>query len=51
MSEQNCRLFKRCGGCQLRESYGEQLQWKQAKTERLLGQFAKCEKIIGMKHP
>lgn len=51
MSEQNCRLFKRCGGCQLRESYGEQLQWKQAKTERLLSQFAKCEKIIGMKHP
>lgn len=51
MQEKNCKLFKRCGGCQLRESYREQLQWKQAKTERLLSKFAKCEKIIGMKEP
>lgn len=51
MGENSCKLFKRCGGCQLRESYGEQLRWKQAKVERLLSKFAKCEKIIGMKHP
>jgi len=51
MSETTCRLFKRCGGCQLKESYPEQLVWKQAKTERLLSQFVRCEKIIGMKRP
>ena len=51
MAEKGCRLFKRCGGCQLKESYGEQLRWKQAKAERLLAKFAKCEKIIGMDNP
>lgn len=50
-NESTCRLFKRCGGCQLKESYREQLQWKQAKTERLLSKFAKCSRIIGMKNP
>lgn len=51
MSEKSCRLFKRCGGCQLKESYSEQLKWKQAKVERLLSKFSECEKIIGMKNP
>ncbi len=46
-----CRLFKRCGGCQLKESYGQQLQWKQAKVQRMLSKFAPCRKIIGMKNP
>lgn len=50
-NQQACRLFKRCGGCQLRESYPEQLHWKQAKVERLLRKFAKCNTIIGMKSP
>ncbi len=50
-NETACKLFKRCGGCQLRESYREQLSWKQAKTERLLSKFAKCGRIIGMKSP
>ena len=45
-----CRLFKRCGGCQLRESYGEQLAWKQAKVKRMLSKFAFCQNIIGMKN-
>ncbi len=51
MSDNKCRLFKRCGGCQLKESYNEQLKWKQAKAERLLSKFAPCEKIIGMETP
>lgn len=51
MDEKNCRLFKRCGGCQLKESYEEQLHWKQAKAERLLSKYAKCGKIIGMSTP
>ncbi len=51
MSENSCRLFKRCGGCQLKESYEEQLLWKQAKAERMLAEFAECGKITGMKKP
>ncbi len=51
MSEKICRLFKRCGGCQLKESYEEQLQWKQAKVERMLSGFGECEKIIGTQKP
>lgn len=51
MSENSCRLFKRCGGCQLKESYAEQLEWKQNKAERMLSKFAPCEKIIGMEKP
>lgn len=51
MSEQSCRLFKRCGGCQLKESYAQQLAWKQVKVERLLSKFSKCGTIIGMEAP
>ncbi len=51
MKEQACRLFKRCGGCQLKEPYEQQLQWKQDKVKRMLSGFAKCETIIGMKNP
>lgn len=51
MSETTCRLFKRCGGCQLKESYAAQLQWKQEKAERMLCGFSECGKIIGMKNP
>ncbi len=51
MSENSCRLFKRCGGCQLKESYEQQLEWKQGKAERILSKFCKCETIIGMEKP
>ncbi len=51
MGENSCRLFKRCGGCQLKEDYAQQLEWKQNKVERLLSKFCKCEKIIGMEKP
>lgn len=51
MKEQSCRLFKRCGGCQLKEPYELQLEWKQDKVEHLLSGFAECAPIIGMKNP
>lgn len=52
MSENTaCRLFKRCGGCQLKESYREQLAWKQGKVDRMLSKFTKPQRIIGMKNP
>lgn len=51
MAENKCRLFKRCGGCQLEMSYPEQLLWKQNKAERMLGKFCKVSEIIGMKNP
>ncbi len=47
-----CPLYRKCGGCQLQNmSYPQQLQWKQAKVERLLGKFHRVEPIIGMEHP
>ena len=49
--EKRCRCFKRCGGCQLDESYNEQLSRKQQKAERMLGKFAAVEKIIAMDDP
>ena len=50
--EKKCPLYKKCGGCQLQNlSYAEQLGFKQRKTERLLGEFAHVEPIIGMDEP
>lgn len=51
MANEKCRLFKRCGGCQLSGSYEEQLKWKQDKAERMLSKFGKVEEIIGMDSP
>ena len=49
--EKICKCFKRCGGCQLQESYAEQLARKQEKAERMLGKFAPVQPIIGMGTP
>lgn len=46
--ERRCRCFKRCGGCQLDETYAEQLERKQQKAERMLSKFAPVNKIIPM---
>ncbi len=47
-----CPLYRKCGGCQLQNmSYPQQLKWKQAKVERLLGKFHSVEPIIGMENP
>ena len=51
MNDKSCKLFKRCGGCQLKEDYETQLSWKQSKAERMLSKFADCGKITGMKKP
>ncbi|MGN0594688.1 MAG: 23S rRNA (uracil(1939)-C(5))-methyltransferase RlmD, partial [Hominimerdicola sp.] len=50
--EKFCNCFKRCGGCQLDKTYAEQLEWKQAKAERMLTKFCKdISPIIGMDKP
>ena len=47
-----CPVSKKCGGCQLWNlSYEEQLKFKQAKVNKLLGNFHKVSTIIGMEHP
>lgn len=47
-----CPVSKKCGGCQLWNlSYEEQLKFKQAKVNKLLGNFHKVSPIIGMEHP
>ena len=47
-----CPNYKKCGGCQLWNlSYDEQLKFKQAKVNKLLGGFHKVSPIIGMEHP
>lgn len=47
-----CPVSKKCGGCQLWNlSYDEQLKFKQAKVNKLLGGFHKVSPIIGMEHP
>lgn len=52
IEEKKCPLYKKCGGCQLQNlTYPEQLRFKQRKVERLLGEFAKVEPIIGMESP
>lgn len=49
--ELKCKCFKRCGGCQLNETYKEQLQRKQDKAERMLSKFSKVGPIIAMEKP
>lgn len=45
-------VYKKCGGCQLQNlSYPEQLNFKQKKVEKLLSQFCRVGKIIGMDNP
>lgn len=52
ISGTSCPVYKKCGGCQLQNlSYGEQLQFKQRKVERLLRGFGRVEPIIGMDDP
>ena len=47
-----CPVSKKCGGCQLWNlSYDEQLKFKQAKVNRLLGSFHRVAPIIGMQSP
>lgn len=50
--EPQCPVYRKCGGCQLQNlSYDRQLQWKQDRCQKLLGQFGKIQPILGMEHP
>ncbi len=51
-TEDQCPLYKKCGGCQMQNlSYERQLQWKQALEVKLLGRFGRVGEIIGMDDP
>lgn len=49
--EKKCSCFKRCGGCQLDKPYAEQIEWKQAKEDRMLSRFCRSKQIIAMSDP
>lgn len=49
--EKKCSCFKRCGGCQLDKPYAEQIEWKQAKEDRMLSRFCRPKQIITMSDP
>lgn len=50
--EDTCKIFGKCGGCQLLNMpYEEQLKKKKSEVERLLKPYCKVEKIIGMEQP
>ena len=43
----NCRYFKKCGACQLRNmTYEEQLSYKMSRAIKLLGRFSHVEEIV-----
>ena len=47
-----CPVSRKCGGCQLMNmTYEEQLAFKQSKVIKLLGNFHRVNKIIGMNNP
>jgi len=49
---EDCKVKNRCGGCCYQGvSYKKQLEEKQKRIEKLLGEFAKVEPIIGMGNP
>lgn len=50
--ENQCPYHKKCGGCSLQNmDYERQLKFKQSVVNRLLSDFGKVGKIIGMKTP
>ena len=50
--ENTCKIFGKCGGCQLLNMpYEEQLNKKKAEVEKLLKPYCKVEKIVGMENP
>ena len=52
MKTDKCKVFGKCGGCQLLNMpYEAQLQKKKEEVEKLLKPYCKVEKIIGMEKP
>ncbi len=48
----NCRFYKKCGACQLRNmTYEEQLSYKMSREIKLLGRFCHVDEIVPMASP
>ncbi len=49
---ENCKYFKKCGACQLRNmTYEEQLSYKMSREIKLLGKFCHVDEIVPMANP
>ncbi|MBQ9228152.1 MAG: 23S rRNA (uracil(1939)-C(5))-methyltransferase RlmD [Eubacterium sp.] len=49
---EQCKVYKKCGGCQLQNlTYEQQLQYKQRKLEGMLSGYAPVQPIVGMEEP
>ena len=47
-----CPNYRKCSGCQMQNlPYEDQLRWKQAKMQKLLGGYGRVPFIIGMEEP
>ncbi|MBQ7715432.1 MAG: 23S rRNA (uracil(1939)-C(5))-methyltransferase RlmD [Clostridia bacterium] len=52
MGSDNCKYFKKCGACQLRNmTYEEQLSFKMSREIKLLGRFCHVDEIVPMATP
>lgn len=50
-SDDNCKYFKKCGACQLRNmTYEQQLSYKMAKVIKLLGKYCRVDEIVPMEN-
>ena len=48
-ADENCKYFKKCGACQLRNmTYEEQLSYKMSRSIKLLGRFCHVDEIVPM---
>lgn len=51
-TSENCKNYKKCGACQLRNmSYEEQLSFKMSKVIKCVGKFGHVEEIVPMDNP
>ncbi len=48
MEQGHCKVYKKCGGCQLDVPYENQLSFKQRTVRNLLGRYCKVLPIVGM---
>lgn len=50
--EDICPIYRKCSGCQMQNlPYPDQLRWKQAQVQKLLGRYGHIPFIIGMDNP
>ncbi len=48
MEQVHCKVYKKCGGCQLDVPYENQLSYKQRTVRNLLGRYCRVLPIVGM---